>query len=88
MMKPTISKSILAVAALLASGVLFAQVSTTVKQGSKAVAEKTEQLGDQARASVSSEPKKSLYKAKAMVHKAKAHYHAKRAKHAAKKIGG
>lgn len=85
-MKHIISKSALALASLLASCVLFAQVGTAVKQSGKAVAQKTEQVGDQARASMSSEPNKSLYKSKAMVHKAKAHYHAKRAKHAAKKI--
>ena len=86
MIKRMIGRSALTLASLLASGVLFAQVGTAVKQSGKAVAQKTEQVGDQARASMSSEPNKSRYKAKAMVHKAKAHYHAKRAKHAAKKI--
>jgi hypothetical protein len=85
-MKHIFSKSALALASLLASCMLFAQVGTAVKQSGKAVAQKTEQVGDQARASMSSEPNRSKYKAKAMVHKAKAHYHAKRAKHAAKKI--
>lgn len=86
-MKHKIGRVAFTVTTLLASCALFAQVSTTVKQGSKAVAQKTEQLGDQARASMSSQPKKSEYKTKAMAHKVAAHYHAKRAKHAAKKIG-
>ncbi len=86
-MKHKIGKTALALTTLLASCALFAQVSTTVKQGSKAVAQKSEQMGDQAMSSMSSQPKKAEYKAKAMAHKVKAHYHAKRAKHAAKKIG-
>lgn len=87
MTKHNIRGAALALTTLLASGALFAQVTTTVKQGSKAVAQKTEQMGDQAMSSMSSQPKKSEYKAKAMAHKVAAHYHAKRAKHAAKKIG-
>ena len=64
----------------------LAQVGTTVKEGAKATAEKAQQLGDQAKAAVASEPDKSIDKAKAQVHKAKAHAHAKAAKDAAKEI--
>jgi hypothetical protein len=64
----------------------FAQVGTTVKEGAKATGEKAQELGDRAKAAVSSEPDKSVDKAKAEVHKAKAH-HAKAAKEAAKDIG-
>ena len=64
----------------------LAQVGTTVKEGAKATGEKAQQLGDEAKAAVSSEPNKSVDKAKAKVHKAKAHQHAKAAKDAAKEI--
>jgi len=68
------------------SSVAIAQVGTTIKEGSKATAEKADQIGDEAKAAVSSEPKKSVEKAKADVHKAKAHEHAKAAKDSAKEI--
>jgi uncharacterized protein YfaP (DUF2135 family) len=64
----------------------LAQVETTVKEGAKATGEKTQQVGDQAKAAVSSQPSKSTSKTKAQVHKAKAHGHAKTAKEAAKEI--
>lgn len=64
----------------------FAQAGTTVKEGAKATSEKAQQLGDQAKASVESQPDKAIDKTKAKVHKAKAHHHAKRAKEAAKEI--
>jgi hypothetical protein len=64
----------------------WAQVGTTVKEGAKATSEKAQQLGDEAKAAVSSQPDKSIDKAKAQVHKAKAHHHAKAAKEAAKDI--
>ena len=63
-----------------------AQVGTTVKEGAKATSEKSQQLGDQAKASVESQPDKAIDKTKAQVHKAKAHHHAKKAKEAAKDI--
>jgi hypothetical protein len=80
-------KQILWCVAMLAVGDLaLAQVGTTVRGGDAATAEKAQQYGDQAKSAVSSEPNKSINKAKAKVHKAKAHHHAKAAKDAAKDI--
>jgi hypothetical protein len=79
-------KMLLAIATMAACGVALAQVGTTVKEGAKATSEKAQQYGDQAKAAVSSEPNKSVNKAKAQVHKAKAHHHAAAAKDAAKEI--
>jgi hypothetical protein len=79
-------KLVAVVAALIASSAVTAQVGTTVKEGSKATAEKAEQYGDQAKAAVSSEPNKTVDKAKAQTHKAKAHHHAKNAEAAAKQV--
>ena len=78
--------ALLVVSALFLCNGAFAQVGTTVKEGAKATGEKAEQYGDQAKAAVSSEPNKSVDKAKAKVHKAKAHHHAKEAKEAGKDI--
>jgi hypothetical protein len=74
------------VAAVLVWNVADAQVGTTVKEGAKATGEKAQQYGDQAKAAVSSQPDKSVSKAKAQVHKAKAHEHARSAKDAGKEI--
>jgi hypothetical protein len=74
------------VAMLAACDLALAQVGTTVKEGAAATSEKAQQYGDQAKSAVSSEPNKSVNKAKAKVHKAKAHHHAKVAKDAAKDI--
>ena len=79
-------KLLLAIAALAVCSVSLAQVGTTVKEGANATSEKAQQYGDQAKAAVSSEPNKSVDKAKAQVHKAKAHHHAAAAKDAAKEI--
>jgi uncharacterized protein YfaP (DUF2135 family) len=79
-------KILLAIAVLAVSSVSLAQVGTTVKEGAQATGEKAKQYGDQAKAAVSSEPNKSVDKAKAKAHKAKAHHHAKAAKDAAKDI--
>jgi uncharacterized protein YfaP (DUF2135 family) len=79
-------KLLLTMAVLAVSSVSLAQVGTTVKEGAKATGEKAQQYGDQAKAAVSSEPNKSVDKAKAQVHKAKAHHHAKAAKEAGKDI--
>jgi uncharacterized protein YfaP (DUF2135 family) len=79
-------KILLAIAVLAVSSVSLAQVGTTVKEGAQATGEKAKQYGDQAKASVSSEPDKSIDKAKAKVHKAKAHHHARAAKEAGKEI--
>ena len=61
----------------------LAQVAPTVKESGKAVAESTKEAGDNAKAAVSTEPNKSVDKAKAHTHKAKAHAHAHHAKNAA-----
>jgi hypothetical protein len=74
------------VASLAVCNLSLAQVGTTAKEGAAATSEKAQQYGDQAKAAVSSEPNKSINKAKAKVHKAKAHHHAKAAKDAAKDI--
>ncbi|HEY6922167.1 MAG TPA: hypothetical protein VI653_01770 [Steroidobacteraceae bacterium] len=66
--------------------VSFAQVGTTAKEGAAATADKAKQYGDQAKAAVSSQPDKSVDKAKEKVHKAKAHHHAKAAQDAGKEI--
>jgi hypothetical protein len=79
-------KTLLAILALAVSSASLAQVGTTVKEGAKATAEKAKEVGDQTKAAFSSEPNKSVDKAKAHVHKAKAHHHAAAAKDAAKEI--
>jgi hypothetical protein len=66
--------------------VSLAQVGTTAKEGAAATADKAKQYGDQAKGAVSSQPDKSVDKAKAKVSKAKAHHHAKVAKSGAKEI--
>ena len=79
-------KLIFVAVAALACGSAFAQVGTTVKEGAKATGEKAQQIGDEAKASVESQPHKSVDKAKARTHKAKAHAHAQAAKDAAKEV--
>ena len=79
-------KMLLTIATMLVCSASLAQVGTTVKEGAKATSEKAQQYGDQAKAAVSSEPNKSVNKAKARVHKAKAHHHAAAAKDAGKEI--
>jgi len=80
-------KRILVVAATMAfSSVVAAQVGTTLKEGTKATVQKSEELGDRAKASVESQPDESIDRAKARMHKAKAHHHARAAKEAAKEI--
>ena len=61
----------------------IAQVVPTVKESGKAVSESTKEAGDNAKAAISTEPNKSVDKAKAHTHKAKAHAHAHHAKNAA-----
>jgi hypothetical protein len=73
-------------ASCLVCSVAVAQVGTTVTEGAKATSEKAQQYGDQAKASVESQPDKAVDKTKAQVHKAKAHHHAKKAKAAADNI--
>jgi hypothetical protein len=79
-------KILLALMGLVVCNMTFAQVGTTAKEGAKATAEKAKEVGDEAKAAVSSQPEKSVDKAKAKAHKAKAHYRAKAAKEAAKDI--
>lgn len=79
-------KSLILVALMAMTNLALAQVGTTLSEGAKATSEKAQQYGDQAKAAVSSQPDKSVDKAKAQVHKAKAHHHAKVAKDAAKEI--
>ena len=62
----------------------FAQVTTAVKEGTKATVEKTEQLGDKAMAAVTTGTTKEDANAKAELHKAKAHHHVQKMKEAAK----
>ena len=80
------NKLLLIIASCALCNVALAQVGTTVKEGAKATSEKTQQLGDDAKASVESQPDKSIDKAKARIHKANAHHHAQAAKDAAKDI--
>ncbi|MBV9724742.1 MAG: hypothetical protein JO299_06160 [Gammaproteobacteria bacterium] len=75
--------SVLLAVAALAWG---SAVGTTVKEGAKATGEKVQEVGDQAKASVESQPDKSVDKAKAHTHKAKAHAHAHASKEAAKEV--
>jgi hypothetical protein len=79
-------KSLLFVASMALTNLALAQVGSTLSEGAKATSEKAQQYGDQAKAAISSQPDKSVDKAKAQVHKAKAHYHAKAAKDSAKAI--
>jgi len=73
-------------AALVISTGAMAQVGTTVKEGAKATAEKSKEVGDNIKASGQSQPDKTVTKAKAKVHHAKANHHAGEAKDAGKDI--
>jgi len=77
---------LLLIAALAVAVGAQAQVGTTLKEGAKATSEKAQEVGDEAKAAVSSEPAKSIAKAKAREHRAKARDHAKKAAAAAKEI--
>lgn len=81
-----LKKLAVAVAALVISSAVLAQVGTTVKEGAKATGQKVQEVGDQAKAAVESEPNRTIDKTKAHIHKAKAHHHARRAKAAAADI--
>ena len=76
---------VLMIAVGLSTGAMAQEVGTAVKQGAKATAEKTEQVGDQAKAAMESQPNKTVDKAKAQIHKAKAKAHSTAAKDAMKK---
>jgi hypothetical protein len=81
-----VNRVLVTLATCLVCSVAVAQVGTTVTEGAKATSEKAQQVGDQAKASVESQPDKAIDKTKAQVHKAKAHHHAKKAKEAADNI--
>lgn len=81
------NKLIAAVAALLISGVAFAQVGTAVKEGAKATSETAKQGGQNVAGAVTGQPDKTIHKAKAKVHKAKAKAHGRAAKAAVKHVG-
>jgi len=74
-------------AAVLSTGAL-AQVGQSIKEAGQATAEKSEQIGDQVKGAMSSQPDKTLDKAKAKVHKAKAKAHATAAKDDARAATG
>ena len=76
------NKFLAAAAALVVSGAAFAQVGTTVKEGAKATGDKIEQGAQATAGAVTSEPSKSVHKAKAKYHKAKAAQEATAAKDA------
>ncbi len=81
------NKIIITAAALLVSGVAFAQVGTTVTEGAKATSEKVQQGAQATAGAVTGEPNSTVHKTKAKVHKAKAKVHADAAKDAAGNIG-
>ncbi len=74
---------VLMVAALCAT-IAQAQAVQSVKEAGKATAETVKEGAQNVAAVGSSEPNKSIHKAKAKVHKAKAHAHAHAAKADAK----
>jgi len=86
MMVRTMKRHLFVIAALAIAMGAHAQVGTTLKEGAKATSEKAQEVGDEAKAAVSSEPAKSIAKAKAKEHRAKARYHAKKAAAAAREI--
>jgi len=80
----------LVLAVTLATGFAMsamAQVGQTVQEGAKSVGESVQEGADNAKGAMSSQPDKSVDKAKAQVHKAKAKYHRHKAKKAADNIG-
>jgi Ni/Co efflux regulator RcnB len=77
-------KLIITLAALTLSAGAFAQATTVVKEAAKATVEKTEQVGDQAKAAVTTGVTKEDAKAKAAEHKKRAHHHAQKMKDATK----
>jgi hypothetical protein len=84
MKKPTLLIA-LAIAALSAS--TFAQTTTAIKESGKAVAEKAMEGKETVQAAATSEPNKSVHKAKAKAHKQKAAAHDAKAKAAGAQIG-
>ena len=80
-------KLILALAIVFAGSASFAQTKDAVKESGKAVAEKAKEGKETVQAAVTSEPQKSMHKAKAKSHKAKGMKHDQKAKVAGDKIG-
>ena len=80
-------KTLLATAILFSITAAYAQTTTAVKEGSKAAGEKVMQGKENVEAAATSEPKKTVHKAKAQQHKASAATHAHAASAAAKNIG-
>ena len=80
-------KTLLAAALVFAATGAFAQVTTAVKEAGKATGEKTLQAKENVQAAATSQPKKTVHKAKAARHKAKASAHGSAASAAAKNIG-
>ncbi|MDB6083795.1 MAG: hypothetical protein JWN43_1676 [Gammaproteobacteria bacterium] len=76
-------KMLMVVAATTFATAAFAQVGTVVKETGKAAGQSAQEAGDNVKSAVSTEPHKSVNKAKAHIHKAKAHAHRHRAKAAA-----
>jgi hypothetical protein len=68
------------VASVALSSAVLAQAVPAVKETGHAIAEKSKEGADNVKGAFSSQPKKSMYKAKAHYHKAKAHEHAHDAK--------
>jgi hypothetical protein len=68
------------VASVALSSATMGQAVPAVKETGHAIAEKSKEGADNVKGAFSSQPKKSMYKAKARYHKAKAHEHAHEAK--------
>jgi hypothetical protein len=81
------NKLIITLSALALSAGAYAQVGTAVKETAKATVEKTEQVGDQAKAAVTTGATRDAAHARAAEHKKRAHHHAQKAKEAASSKG-
>jgi hypothetical protein len=68
------------VAGIALSSAAFTQAVPAAKETGHAIAEKSREGADNVKGAFSSQPKKSMYKAKAHYHKARAHEHAHDAK--------
>ena len=80
-------KIVLASALVFAAAGAFAQATTAVKEAGKATGEKILQGKENVQAAASSQPAKTVHKAKAAVHKEKAAAHGTAASAAAHNIG-
>ena len=77
-------KFLVLMVAVLCATLAQAQAVSSVKEAGKATAETVKEGAQNVAAAGSSEPDKTIHKAKAKVHKAKAHAHARAAKADAK----